>query len=308
MGLSVTDPIERAIDHTTSILFKPFRAGKWLALGFCAFLAHLGSGGGLPSFGNLGGRQEVGGSLKSMAEPVHTWAQAHMALVIVLAIVALLVGLVLLWLKARGQFMLVDGLSHNRGEIAAPWREYAAEGNGLFGFNLAFGVLLVLGIAGIVGLGIVMALPDIRANEFGSRALLALLTGIPLLLVFLLASAIIGVLLHDFVVPAMYLRRQGVLEAWGTVHREVLRGQTGTLVLYFLMKIVLAIAIGILALLGTCLTCCCVILPYIGTVILLPLFVFHRSYSLCFLEQLGEGWRIFGAGETAEAELGKGND
>ena len=35
-----------------------------------------------------------------------------------------------------------------------------------------------------------------------------------------------------------------------------------------------------------------VAIPYLGTVILLPLFVFLRCYSLCFLEQFGPSWRI----------------
>jgi len=304
MGLSVTDPIERAIDRTKLVLFQPFRAGKWFTLGFCAFLAHLGNMGGFNSLQNFGKRQEFGESLKSVADPVHTWVLAHLALAIVGGILALLVGLLLAWLKARGQFMLLSGVARDRGEVAAPWREFASAANRLFGFNLVLGITALLGIALLAGLGIAIALPDIRAEEFGRRALLGLLTGLPLLLIFLLALGVISVLLHDFVLPIMYLRRQGVLEAWGTVRREVLSGRTGTLVLYFLMKIVLGIAIGILVLMGTCLTCCCAALPYIGSVILLPVFVFHRSYSLCFLEQLGDGWSFFGEPATAPEARG----
>jgi hypothetical protein len=67
------------------------------------------------------------------------------------------------------------------------------------------------------------------------------------------------------------------------------------------MKIVIAIAIGILAFLACCFTCCLALLPYLGTVILLPLFVFQRSYSLCFLEQLGPDWSLFPANPLPEA-------
>ena len=59
------------------------------------------------------------------------------------------------------------------------------------------------------------------------------------------------------------------------------------------MKLVLVFAGGIVAVLATCLTCCLVSLPYIGTVILLPILVFLRCYTLYFLEQFGEPWRIF---------------
>ncbi len=292
MALSVTDPIERAIDRTKAILFHPFQAGKWFSLGFCAFLAQLGS-----SCGNLsnsyrgpGGNANLDEDFQAILDPVKDWLLAHLVLVAVGVVLLLLVGLALAWLQARGQFMFLDGVVHNRGEIAAPWKEYAREANGLFLFNLAFGVLLLLGLALIAGLGIALALPDIRAEEFSQRALLALLVGVPLLLLLLLAAAVTGVVLNDFVVPTLYSRRQGVLAAWGTVRREVLAGRVGTVVLYFLMKIVIAIAIGILAFLACCFTCCIALLPYLGTVILLPLFVFQRSYSLCFLEQLGPEW------------------
>jgi len=300
MGLSVTEPIERAIDRTKFILFQPFQAGKWFALGFCAFLAHLGSGlGNFNSFNRFGDSHDAGESLKSMLEPVQEWVLAHLLLVFAGAAFLLVLGLVCAWLQARGQFMLLDGVVRNRGEVAAPWKEYASEGNSLFGFTLLYGVAVLLGIAAIAGLGIALAMPDIRAEEFGRPAITALLVGVPLLLVFLIASSIIGVLLHDFVVPAMYLRRQGVLAAWSNVRREVLAGRMSTLVLYFLMKIVLAMAIGILGVLAICLTCCCAALPYLGSVILLPLFVFGRSYSLYFLEQLGSGWRFFAEEEQS---------
>jgi len=45
-------------------------------------------------------------------------------------------------------------------------------------------------------------------------------------------------------------------------------------------------------LLGCCLTCCVALLPYVSSVVFLPVHVFFRSYSLCFLEQFGEEWRI----------------
>jgi hypothetical protein len=203
--------------------------------------------------------------------------------------------------------MLLDGVAHNRGEVAAPWKDFAAEGNSLFGFNLVFGVTLLVGIALIAALGFVLARPDIRAEEFGRPGITALLVSLPLLLACFFIAAVVSMLLHDFVIPAMYLRRQGALAAWGTVHREVLRGRVSTIVLYFLMKLVIGMAIGILALLGMCLTCCCAAMPYIGTVILLPLFVFGRTYSLCFLEQLGAGWRFFGDTEAAVADVNNEN-
>lgn len=301
MGLSVTDPIEQAIHRTRDVLFRPFEAGKWFSLGFCAFLAQLGSGGSghFNSLTDLGGRPNSGHDLESILDPVKEWVLAHLPLVVAGAVALLLIGVALAWLKARGQFMFLDGVAHNRADIAAPWKEYAKEGNSLFGFNLVFGLLVLLGLALIAALGFSLALPDIHAETFSQRALLGILVCVSLLLMLLIAAAITSLLLHDFVIPAMYSRRQGALEAWGTVRREILSGRVTTLVLYFLMKMVIGIAIGILGLLACCLTCCLAILPYLGTVILLPLFVFQRSYSLCFLAQLGPEWTLF-SGDAPE--------
>jgi hypothetical protein len=301
MDLSVTDPIERAIDRTKWILFQPFDAGKWFALGFCAFLAHLGSGGGFNAYNPAGRLHDRSASFQSIADTAQEWITAHLLLVGILVATLVVLGILAAWLQARGQFMFLDGVARNRSEVAAPWREFAQEGNRLFGFTLLYGLAVLVGIGLILGLGFAVALPDIRAEQFGGRAALALAIGLPLLLVFVLASAAVTILLRDFVVPAMYRRRIGVMEAWSTVRHEVLAGRLGTIILYFLMKMALAMGIGILAFLAICLTCCCAALPYLGTVILLPLFVFNRSYPLCFLEQLGRDWQFFQEPEVLPA-------
>ena len=46
MNISVVDPIGQSLKRTSEILFKPFDLRKWFVLGFCAFLAYLGEGGG----------------------------------------------------------------------------------------------------------------------------------------------------------------------------------------------------------------------------------------------------------------------
>ena len=43
----------------------------------------------------------------------------------------------------------------------------------------------------------------------------------------------------------------------------------------------------------TCVTCCIAALPYIGAVILLPVYVFRRSYSIGFLSQFGPDYARF---------------
>jgi hypothetical protein len=68
-----------------------------------------------------------------------------------------------------------------------------------------------------------------------------------------------------------------------------------TLMLYVLVKMVTTMIVGAIAMFVILMTCCLAALPYIGSVILLPLTVFVRSYSLCFIEQFGPDWQFFAA-------------
>ncbi|MCH8152738.1 MAG: hypothetical protein IH830_10260 [Planctomycetes bacterium] len=291
MALSVTNPIGAALDRTKRILFKPFDIGKWFVLGFCAFLAYLGqgAGGGVPPGGG-------GGGGPSSAEAVE-WIKANLGAVIAVGLIVLIlmlvIGLLILWVQSRGKFMFLDGVVHNRGAVVAPWKAFRLHGNSLFLFSFAISIGMFVIVMLIVAFGVMLAWPDIQSSEFGSASVLAIVIGLPLLLGAGIVYGIIAVLLEDFVVPTMYLRNARVMPAWRIVRAEVLAGHLGTIILYFLMKIVLAIAIVVIAIMATCLTCCLAAIPYLGTVILLPLYVFTRCYPVCFLEQLGPSWKFF---------------
>ena len=70
----------------------------------------------------------------------------------------------------------------------------------------------------------------------------------------------------------------------------------GEIVLYCLFLFVLAIATVLISCLVACLTCCVAALPYIGTVILLPVYILLRSFSLCFLRQFGPEYDVWASG------------
>lgn len=67
----------------------------------------------------------------------------------------------------------------------------------------------------------------------------------------------------------------------------------GEIVLYCLFLIVLAIATGLISCFAICITCCIAALPYLGTVILLPVFILLRSFSLVFLRQFGPDYDVW---------------
>ncbi len=84
---------------------------------------------------------------------------------------------------------------------------------------------------------------------------------------------------------------------------SLLSPNLGAFVLYVLLKFLIGLAILVISCIATCVTCCIAALPYIGTVLLLPLFVFRRSYSMYFLSQLDPDYASFGpAGPASPAE------
>ncbi len=292
--ISITDPIQPALDHTRRSLFRPFSWRKWFGLGFCAFLAHLGGGGSFNFNGN-----PFRSSLRDGASdfsPMTAWISEHLPLVIALGVIlfALILALTVLfqWLGSRGQFMFLDGVARDRAEVVEPWNRLQPLGDQLFRFRLLLLLATIALLIICVGLGLLIALPDIHTRTFGPPARLALLLGGGLLLLGLLALTALGLLLEDFVVPIMYRRSVGTSEAWRVLRRELLPGHLWLFLGFYLMNVILWIPAVILILLACCLTCCLALVPYLSSVAFLPIFVFFRCYSLGFLEQFGEEWRI----------------
>jgi hypothetical protein len=297
--ISITDPIQPAIDHTRRLLFEPFNLQKWLVLGFCAFLAHLGSGGSYNFNGNPFNQTRHGDQPDFSA--VGSWISEHLPLIIGLGVILfvfiLALAILFQWLSSRGQFMFLDGVARNRAEIVEPWTHFQALGDQLFRFRL---MLLLATFAWLIlclGFGLLIALPDLHARTFGSSALTALLGAGGLLLVGLIALSLIGVVLRDFIVPIMYRRHLGTSEAWAVFRQDLLPGNGWRFVGFYVMSCLLWVGATLLMLLGCCLTCCIALLPYISSVVFLPIFVFFRSYSLCFLAQFGDEWTILQAPE-----------
>lgn len=224
-----------------------------------------------------------------------------MILTVAIGVMGVLTLVVVLftWLSSRGRFMLLDGVIRNRGGIVEPWHAYRREGNSLFRLRVGLGLINLVVVALILGLALLISLPDWQAWMVSARSIGAVLGGLLLLLIWIAGMDVISVLLLDFVAPVMWLQRLPVLKAWERVIPTLWRVHRGSLMLYLLMRALLRIAIGSLVLATILLSCCLALTPYVGSVLLLPLIVFELAYPLAFLEQLGPGWRFFPAGRPS---------
>ena len=310
MDISVTEPIGQAYGEMKRILFKPFDIGKWFVLGFCAFLANLcDCNGPNGPDGDNGGRSNLGfRSFEEAKAFAIDWLADKWEWVVSigwgLSVVVLLLIIILLWLSSRGKFMLLDGVAHNRAAVVKPWHKFKDFANSLFLWRF---ILFIFGLTTtmlIIFISFLIAWTDVQAERFDSGAIMALIVGGILFTSSFIFFEVLGQMITDFIVPIMYHR--GVLggEAIGIFRREFLENHGGTFVLFYLMKFILGIATAILIILTIVLTCCIalipIIIPYIGSVFLLPITVFFRCYSLCFLEQFGSQWQLLIRQEVIE--------
>ncbi len=295
-NISVIEPVGLAVERVKTILFKPFELGKWFTIGFCAWLALLGQSG--PHFNFPFKNLRHPGSRLGQVQNVFS---EHLLLIIVLGSVGLLIGLAimitLVWLSSRGRFMFIYCISGNKAEVKTPWHKFRKPANSLVVFKLVAGLVVFVCFALfaiIIGL---MIIPLIGNGACPRIAEIVAIVCLSLIMVLLgLASALFFKFTNDFVIPIMYLRGCSCIEAWRQFG-QMLSSRKGAFVLYILFQIVIAMAIGMILLALVLGTCCCaacfMAIPYIGIVLMLPVFVFKQAYVLYYLRQFGPAFDIF---------------
>ena len=299
--------VRPAWERMKDILFRPFSMSKWFALGVSAWLAALGEGGGSSFSGNTGdfGNGDMantlgGGDMQGIISEIQNFWYEYGALVLGISAVVILIVIVIAifvaWLRARGKFMLLDNVVHNTAEIAVPWKTFAQHGRSLLGWYIVYGLvgLLIFAILGGIGF-LTVILPCIRTESFPAAALSGLIGLGVLATVIGIAMAYISRFVEDFVIPMMYHFDLTVLEAWGRF-RPLFAANRGTFIVYGLFYLLLTMAGGIMVLLALLATCCLgaclLIIPFVGTVALLPIPVFFRAYSLEYMAQFGPEYRV----------------
>jgi hypothetical protein len=305
--VSVIDPISPAIERVKVMLFKPFNLGKWFTIGFCAWLAYLGTGGG---GGGGGGGGDWSGPQKhkaEIAEGINT-AKEYLLdnlfwivpLVVIGVVIAIGIGLLIAWLNSRGRFMFLHCVATNKSEVKVPWHKFRKHANSLFLFRIVLGLIgLAAAAVPILGIVLFIIMMATKAAPVVVFVPITIILGL-ILFVFAIVLSLIRKFTFDFVVPIMFLQTARCVAGW----REfltILSVNKARLALYILFQIVIVIVIGTIIFIGFCIGCCLccasllLFIPYIGTVILLPLLVFKRAYSLYYLRQFGPRFDVFSA-------------
>ena len=303
-GVSCTRIVGPAFARMKQILFSPFDIGKWFALGFSVFLATLGQGGGHGS----GGGNSWGGSspdgedfdFDAILHGCQEFLQEHpwiVPLAIGVVSVCVIVGVVVAWLRARGRFMFLDNVVNNRARISEPWKQFKQAGNSLFLWGLGYALVCLLVFAGLAMAAYAAAIkPCIDAHAFLPSVIPGIVAVAIVAAMASLLFAYVSRFLEDFVVPIMYRQQLPARAAWGRF-LELMKPSFGQFLLYGLFYCLLIIASGMailmLILITCCIAACPLSIPYVGSVMLLPVTVFFRAYSLEYLAQFGDPYDLF---------------
>jgi hypothetical protein len=277
--IEIFAPFGEAYELMKKILFQPFDLGKWFVIGFAAFLAHLGGG-----FNFRYNYDQRSPFLRELTDAIHqipSWLLITGIGFLFVLILGIMV--VFTWLRSRGRFMFIECIVKNRGTITEPWREFRKQGNSYFLFVLLVSCVF-FAVVGLLSLPFMI--PVVRGVTFVHLHDTYLISMIILWGLVIVLLVLAWALIAHFMVTVMYCRRCLAHEAF-RIALSLIAAYPGEITLYCSFWIVLGLGAVMIACVSTCLTCCIAALPYIGTVILLPLFVWLRAFGLCFLRQFG---------------------
>jgi len=299
MNITYLEPLSRAWTRMKLALFKPFDLNKWLVMGFNTFLATLmdghNRGGGSGSNKSHADWEDIINGPRYAWEWLleHTW---WFMFIIFITCVIIFVLILFTWLSSRGKFMFLDNVVQDKAEVVKPWKQFNTLGNSLFFWRLCYG-FIVFGLVVTFFVFAFIRLTQIY-DEFGFSHIpvFFIVQMVLLFLLFLIIFGYISMFLDHFVVPIMYKKNVRVLSAWSNFI-PLFTKHFLYFLLYGLMIFVLTIAVIILVIFFGLFTCCLgfllLIIPYIGSVVTLPIVYTFRALGLEFLAQFGDEYVIF---------------
>lgn len=296
--IAYIEPLKRAYGRMRHILFEPFDVSKWFVIGFGCWLANLAD--------TTGGGSSWQSNFDAASNGWNDgWEPWFVALVVVAALLILILIPLILWLSSRGEFIFLDNVVKNRAAIKVPWHEHRTLGNSLFLWRLAFVGVVLLAVGLLVFLMVLLVAPWSGGDFEPSCSIIAV--AVLSLGTVVISAIFVDHFLIQFVVPIMFREGLRSTRAWRRF-LPLFSEHLGSFVLYALFVFSLWIVVLIGLVFAVVLTCCLaaipLILPYIGTVVLLPVFVTMRALGLEFLAQFSPDFEFFApqGTETNETE------
>jgi hypothetical protein len=256
LPISAVDAINPAIEHTRQQLFGRFRIGQWTKLAFVGLLAGELGGNGCsrsnfqiphPAAGTLHGDfPSFGGSFNPGSLGIDPALLTAFITATVIAAVA--VFIIFFYINSVMRFALFDSIVTRECRIGWSWNRNLTSGWRYFIWRVFYALLVLAGIAALVGLPVGFAFSKGWFRAPGEHVLPLILGGaffFTLVAALAVTTAVVFVLTKDFVVPLMALENISASEGWRRLW-AIMEPELGAYLAYILMKIVLAIVTSIL--------------------------------------------------------------
>jgi hypothetical protein len=303
MNANFSLPLTNGFKRMKKALFQPFEITKWINVGFTAFLAGLAdcsSGGG-------GGGRNSGMNFKDInwdeffnfPETAWEWLISNpfwFSLIITGVLLLISIAIVLSWLNSRGKFMSLYNVVHDRDEVIFPWNEFRKQGNSLFWWRFFYDmfIFVLFILFSIYCFGV---FKNIHNELIPKVATFGFVIGIILTLIGLLTlNGYITLFLNDFVVPIMFKHHLSATRAWSKFLMLAVHNM-GSFFVYGLFVFVLYIAIALAVIITSVMTCfiglLLIMIPFVGTIVLLPVSYTFRAFSIEYLAMFGNEFNLF---------------
>jgi hypothetical protein len=304
MTTGYTGPLGAAYGRMKASLFRPFNLDKWIPVAFASWISGWSStSGGSFNYrfpGSSNGKlpstpQEAIG--KVLGDMAGLWADPMWrAVLIATAVVIVALGVLILWINSRGEFVFLDVVLHGRRAIVEPWHAGRVQGNSLFVFRLVFGLIMLSAFV-IALIAVFLLAAGGRIPHSASEVpWLRILIGFGIVWVpFVLAGLYVDLFLRHFVTPIMFRDRSTTMEAWRTF-LPILQERLGSFFVYGLFVLVVHIGLFLALIPAILLTCCLLgcllIIPFISAVVWLPVSYTFRALGPEFLAQFGPAYNV----------------
>jgi hypothetical protein len=300
MNISYSGALSRAWGRMKKALFCPFDINKWFVVGFTAFLAGLADkhGGSSSPDSKWKGKPDLN-DIAEFPARAWDWLLDHPGwfVLIVFGLVFLITLIVVFtWLSSRGKFMFLDNVVHDRAQVTKPWRQFKKHGDSLFVWRLIYGFICLALFILYLFFCYLMVL-NIYEGSYPHGVFVLTIIGMVLAgLIFFIITGYISLFLNDFVVPIMYKYNLTTIQAWNRF-LPIFGKYLFYFLLYGLFVFLLVVLVVIFVIVAGFLTCCIgfllLIIPYVGSVIMLPVSYTFRALGPEFLGQFGPEFFIF---------------
>ncbi len=312
MYISYSGPLSRGWDRMKKALFQPFDITKWINVGFTAFLAGLTDFNGGSSGNNSRYNYADWNDFFDFPQTAWNWLGNHplWANLILLGCILLFIFItVLIWLSSRGKFMLLYNVVNDKDDVIKPWHDYKKQGNALFWWRFVFGWAAAF-VFVLFFIYCFLTAKSMYYGEISGGTKVWMIAGmIFTFLLLIITTGYISLFLNDFVVPIMYKHTLGINKGWFRFVGLFMKNP-GSFVVYGLFIFVLGIAVAIGVLTVALVTCCIglllIAIPFIGSVVLLPVSYTFRAFSVEFLAQFGNDFSLFPETELPEESRNDG--